>query len=116
VSSLPAEIEDAAKVDGAGTRAILRRVVLPLIAPGAAGTSALVFLAAWGAFLVPLVFAATIQVQPLSVIIPQYTTKYATNYGLQAAAGVIALVPPVLLVLWLNRYIVEGVLRGAVKG
>jgi multiple sugar transport system permease protein len=110
VAALPTAVQEAAQVDGARHVTILTRVVVPLVAPGLAGTAVLVFLTAWGAFLIPLVFATTVATQPLPVLIPQYTTKFVQNYGLQAAAGVLALLPPALLAVLMRRYLIQGIL------
>jgi len=115
ISALPADIENAARIDGAGPLQILRRIVLPLIAPGVAAASVIVFLTSWAAYLIPLAFAPTLRTSPLTVLIPQYASRYGQDYGLQAAAGLIALLPPVLVVIWLNRHLMRGLLTGALK-
>lgn len=114
IASLPADIENAARLDGAPWRIVLWKVVAPLISPGMAAAALITFLATWASFLIPLTFSATIKTQPLTVIIPDYASRYTTNYGLQAAAGIVALLPPVLLVCWLNRHLVRGLLAGSV--
>lgn len=115
ISALPADIENAARIDGAGPLQVLRRVVLPLIAPGVAAASVIVFLTSWAAYLIPLAFAPTLRTSPLTVLIPQYASRYGQDYGLQAAAGLIALLPPALVVIWLNRHLMRGLLTGALK-
>ncbi|MHB8294848.1 MAG: carbohydrate ABC transporter permease [Acidimicrobiales bacterium] len=113
IASLPPDIEGAALIDGASKFTLLWRIVVPLIAPGMAAVGVLVFLASWAAFLVPLTFAPTIRAEPLTVLITQYTSHYSVDFGLQAAAGMIALIPPILIVVWLNRYLLRGLLKGA---
>ncbi len=115
IAALPADIENAARLDGAGAVAVLRRVVMPLIAPGIAAASVIVFLTSWAAYLIPLAFAPTLRTSPLTVLIPQYASRYGQDYGLQAAAGLIALLPPALVVIWLNRHLMRGLLTGALK-
>lgn len=115
IASLPADIENAAKLDGAPSRTILWKIVAPLIGPGMAAAAVIVFLTTWAAFLIPLTLAPTIHTEPLTVLIPQYTTRFSQNYGLQAAAGIIALLPPATVVVWLNRYLLRGLLRGALN-
>lgn len=113
VAAMPPDIEDAARMDGAGTFTLITKIIGPLIAPGIVAAGIVTFLAAWGAFLIPLVFANEVSSQPITVLIPQYTSRYAQDYGLQAAAAVLAVLPPVVLVLWLRRYLVSGLLAGA---
>lgn len=115
IASLPIDIENAARLDGAGWRTLLWKIVTPLIAPGMAVAALISFLTTWASFLIPLTFAATTKTQPLTVIVPDYASRYTTNYGLQAAAGIVALLPPVLLVCWLNRHLVRGLVMGAVN-
>lgn len=115
IASIPIDIENAARVDGAPWRTVLWKIVAPLIAPGMAVAALIAFLATWASFLIPLTFSATTTTQPLTVIVPDFATRYTTDYGLQAAAGIIALFPPVLLVCWLNRHLVRGLLAGAVN-
>ncbi len=115
IAALPPDIENAARIDGAAPFAVLRRIVLPLIAPGVAATGVIVFLTSWAAYLIPLAFAPTLRTEPLTVLIPQYASRYAQDYGLQAAAGVLALVPPAIVVIWLNRHLMRGLLTGALK-
>ena len=114
IYSLPRSLEEAAMIDGATPLIILRGVLLPLIGPGLASTTIVVFLMTWGQFLIPLTFAPTAGVQPLTVLIPDFATKYAVNYGLQAAAGLLAVVPPVAVVIRFNRSLLSGLLTGAV--
>ncbi|MGH3495176.1 MAG: carbohydrate ABC transporter permease, partial [Sciscionella sp.] len=115
IASIPVDIEDAARLDGAGTMTLLRKIIAPLVAPGCVAAGTVTFLAAWSAFLIPVVFSNTPATQPLTVLIPQYTSKYAQDYGLQAAAAILALLPPAALVIWLRKYLLSGILAGAVK-
>jgi len=115
MASLPVDIEHAARIEGASWATLLRKIVIPLIAPGMAAAAVIVFLTTWASFLIPLTFASTIHTEPLTVILPQYATRYSQEYGLQAAAGIIALLPPAAVVCWLNRHLVRGLLAGAVN-
>ena len=75
----------------------------------------MVFLGAWGAFLIPLVYAGAQGAQPLTVVIPTYATQFASNYGLKATAGLMAVLPPLLLVVMLRRHLLAGLISGAIK-
>lgn len=112
IASMPIDIEHAARLDGAGTLTLLTKIIMPLAAPGCVAAGVVTFLASWGAFLIPAVFSNTSGTQPLTVLIPQYATKYSQDFGLQAAAAMIALLPPVVLVIWLRRYLLSGILAG----
>jgi len=112
--SLPLALEEAAQLDGAGRLYILFRIVLPLAAPGLTAAAILTFLGAWGQYMVPLIFSPT-NTKPLTVLIPEFATKNFIDYGLITAAGSIAIVVPALVVIFLNRYLVSGLLAGSVK-
>lgn len=113
--SLPISLEEAAWLDGASRTYTLVRIVLPLAAPGLIASAILTFLSAWGQFMVPLVFSPSLATKPLTVLIPEFVTRNYVDYGLMNAAGVIAIVPPVILVAFLNRYLVRGLMAGAGK-
>jgi multiple sugar transport system permease protein len=115
IVTLPEDIESAARLDGAGTFRVLGSVVGPLVAPGLVAAAVVTFLASWGAFLIPLVYANTAGTEPLTVLIPTFASKFSSDYGLQSAAGLIAVLPPVLLVVLLQKYLLSGLLKGATK-
>jgi multiple sugar transport system permease protein len=112
--SLPLSLEEAAQIDGAGRLYVFFRIVLPLAGPGLTAAAILTFLGAWGQYLVPLVFSPTLT-KPLTVLIPEFATKNFIDYGLITAAGSIAIIIPALVVIFLNRYLVTGLLAGSVK-
>jgi multiple sugar transport system permease protein len=111
---LPVALEEAAQIDGAGRLYIFFRIVLPLVGPGLTAAAILTFLGAWGQYLVPLVFSPT-ATKPLTVLIPEFVTKNFIDYGLITAAGTIAIVVPAIVVIFLNRYLVSGLLAGSIK-
>jgi multiple sugar transport system permease protein len=112
--ALPIALEEAAQLDGAGRLYILFRIVLPLARPGLTAAAILTFLGAWGQYMVPLIFSPT-ATKPLTVLIPEFAGKNFIDYGLITAAGSIAIVVPALVVIFLNRYLVSGLLAGSVK-
>lgn len=112
---LPVSLEEAAWIDGAGRLHTLLRIVLPMAAPGLIAAAILTFLTAWGQFLIPLVFSPTLATKPLTVLIPEFVSKNYVDYGLMNAAGVLAILPPLLLVVFLNRYLISGLTAGSGK-
>ena len=112
--ALPISLEEAAQLDGAGRLYIFFRIVLPLAGPGLTAAAILTFLGAWGQYLVPLIFSPQ-ATKPLTVLVPEFVTKNFIDYGLITASGSIALVIPALVVIFLNRYLVSGLLAGSVK-
>ena len=115
MSSLPISLEEAGQVDGASRMQVLWRIVLPLAWPGLVSTAIIMFLFAWGQFLFPLVLSSDLSSQPLTVVIASLQGRRVVPYTLLSAAGVYAMIVPALIALFLNRYIVNGLLTGSVK-
>jgi len=113
---LPADLEEAAKVDGASTWQAFYKVTVPLSAPGVITTGLLTFIFAWNEFLFANTFLLEPDTQPATVIIPQFASIYTTDYGAQAAAALLMTLPLVILVLFFQRRIVSGLTAGATTG
>jgi multiple sugar transport system permease protein len=105
VRDLPPEPEEAALIDGCNRFGAFRRVVLPQMRSGIAALTAIVMLFVWGQFLIPLLLTSTEETKPVTVIITEFIGKYTTNYPLLTAAGILAVVPPAIVALVLNRHI-----------
>ena len=114
--SMPADLEEAARVDGCTRLGALFRVILPLARPGLLTTAMFGFLLAWDEFLYSLIFTSTTNAKTIPVAIAEFTGKYSSDFGLIAAGGVLASLPPLLFALLFQRYIVGGLTSGAVKG
>jgi multiple sugar transport system permease protein len=112
VREMETEPEEAALIDGCRRWQAFLRVVLPQMSSAMAAVAAIVALSVWGEFLIPLLLSSTSNAKPVTVLITEYVGKYTTNYPLLAAAGVLALIPPALLALILNRRI-TGVMAGS---
>jgi multiple sugar transport system permease protein len=114
--SIPPNLEEAARVDGCTRLGALGRVILPLARPGLLTTGMFGFLLAWDEFLYSLIFTSTTNAKTIPVAIAEFTGKYSSDFGQIAAGGVLAALPPLLLALLFQRYIVGGLTSGAVKG
>jgi multiple sugar transport system permease protein len=114
--SIPLDIEEAARIDGCSRIGALFRVVLPLVSPGIAATFVFAFIIAWNEFFYALIFSSTLNSKTLSVLVEEFSSKFGEDYVLMSAAGVLASLPPVVLALVFQRYIVQGLTAGAVKG
>jgi len=117
-ASIPRELIESAAVDGAGVMNTLVRILRPMIMPGLATTATYAFLYSWTEFLQALTFLATNDKLTLPVkLFDVATGTYgAINNGYLSAGVVIAMVPCILLYLALQRYYVQGLMSGAVKG
>ena len=113
---LPAELEDAAQMDGASRLRAAVEVVVPLAAPAVATTAILTFLFAWNEFLFALSFTATPERQTVPVALALLRGRYQVPWGQILAAAVTASVPVALVVLAFQRRIVRGLTAGSVKG
>jgi ABC-type glycerol-3-phosphate transport system permease component len=113
---LPAELEEAAMVDGAGRLRAFWEVIVPLAVPGIATTAILTFVYSWNEFLFALSFTLGPERQTVPVAIALFRGQYQVPWGQILAAAVIATMPVTLLVLAFQRRIVQGLTAGAVKG
>lgn len=112
---MPAELEEAAIVDGAGFFRVFFTIMLPLSMPVTATVSILTFLATWNAFFLPLVFSfSNPSLRTVSVGMQAFVGENSTDWPGMAAAGVISILPVVLLFIFMQKYFVEGI-AGAVK-
>jgi multiple sugar transport system permease protein len=113
---VPAEIEEAALLDGCTRLQALYKVVLPLAAPGILTAALLVFIQAWNEFFFALIIMTDPTVQTLPVGIALFPGEYTMPWGEIGAASTIATLPLILLTLLFQRGIVRGLSAGAVKG
>jgi ABC-type glycerol-3-phosphate transport system permease component len=113
---LPAEIEEAAMVDGASRLGAFRDIVVPLSWPGLATTAILTFLYCWNEFLFALSFTLGPERHTVPVAIALFRGQYQVAWGQVLAGAVVATLPVALLVLAAQRRIVAGLTAGAVKG
>lgn len=117
IQTLPSELEEAARIDGASEWAIYRRVIIPLSAPALAVTAIFSFQRYWNAFIWPLIVLQredyyTLQVG-LSFI---HTSEFGTNYGLLLAGASMAAIPMIIFFFSFQRYFMQGLRIGALKG
>ncbi|WP_084423157.1 carbohydrate ABC transporter permease [Cohnella thermotolerans] len=114
--NVPKEMEEAAFVDGSGRFRTMFTIVFPLAMPGIAATSIFTFLTAWDEFMFASSFTQTYASKTLPIAVSEFVGKHSLDWGLMTAAGFIASLPPVLISLFLYRYIVGGLTAGGVKG
>jgi multiple sugar transport system permease protein len=114
--SIPREIEQAAMMDGASLSATLRIITLPLAAPVMATSALFAFLLAWDEFFYALLFTSDQRAKTLTVAIADLAGGRVSDYGLIAAAGVLAALPPVIVGLLMQRALISGLTSGGVKG
>ncbi len=114
-ATIPAELEEAARIDGCTRLQALMRIVLPLSGPGLVSVIIFAFIASWNEYLYAFIYSS-VTAKTLPVLIGEFSTKLGLEYLKIAAAGVIASLPPIILALVFQKYLIKGLTTGAVKG
>lgn len=113
---IPKDLEEAAMIDGATQFVAFRQIILPLTLPGIAATLGFVFTAAWSELLFSLMLISGNESATFPVGLLSFVSKFSVDFGQMMAAGVMALIPACLFFLLIQRYLVQGLTAGAVKG
>lgn len=117
ISSVPDELMDAARIDGAGEFTIFWRIILPIIAPGLTSLGLIFFMGSWNDFQAPLIYLKSPENFTLPLLIRSLTGPVGrTVFDIQMAASVISLIPLLIIFLIFQRRFLEGIAAGAVKG
>lgn len=115
-ATIPKELEEAAMIDGCGRAASFFRIILPISYPIILSVTLIMFLNTWSQFQIPLILASSMETKPMAIVVSEFMTKDTIQYGLIAAAGMIALIPPALAALIFRKYLISGMTKGSVKG
>jgi alpha-glucoside transport system permease protein len=113
--TLPKDLIEAARMDGASNFAVFRRVVVPLSVPALASYAIFQFLWVWNDLLMSLIFVSDPSKQPMTVRIPYLLSTYGQEYHLLSAAAFLLMIVPLVVFFALQRYFVQGLLAGSVK-
>ncbi len=113
---IPKDLEEAAMIDGATQFMAFRQIILPLTLPGIAATLGFVFTAAWSELLFALMLISGNDAATFPVGLLTFVSKFSVDFGQMMAAGILALIPACLFFLLIQRYLVQGLTAGAVKG
>lgn len=120
--SIPSDLEDAARVDGANALRIWWSVVLPLARPALTAVAIITFLSTWNSFFWPLIVTRTDAVRTLPVGVAQFMSlrpgmvQGTQAFGQSMAGAVMAALPPIIVFMLLQRYFIEGISRTGIKG
>ncbi len=114
--SLPNDLEDAARVDGATRFEAFRMVVLPLSTPGLAACGVIIFIVSWHELLIPLVINSKLELMTLPMVLSSLIGDTNILFNVMMALALLALLPTMVLVLVMQKYVVQGLVTGAVKG
>lgn len=114
--TIPVELEEAARIEGAGRWTVYSRIILPLGRPALIMVSIFGFFYYWNEFLLPLIYLSSQNLFPVSVGVANYVGQLSQNYPLMMAAAAISLAPPLLFFFIFQRFFVQGVVISGVKG
>ncbi|HBF38536.1 MAG TPA: transporter [Firmicutes bacterium] len=116
VANIPKELEEAAMVDGCSRLRAIFNVILPILLPGLIATGSFAFIGCWNEFLFALILISKSSRYTIPVGLNFMMGEYDINYGALAAGSVIALIPSVLIFAYVQKYLVQGLSTGAIKG
>ncbi|TQJ30763.1 carbohydrate ABC transporter permease [Microbacterium sp. SLBN-146] len=114
--SIPAELEESARIDGASTWQTFWKLIFPLLAPMSATVGIFAFLASWNDFMMPSLITSDPALQTLPVVQSIFQTQFSNNYNVSFASYLMAMAPAIVVYLFTQRWVMEGVTQGAVKG
>lgn len=112
---VPDDLLEAGRIDGCSEFGIYLRLIMPLVRPMTGAFCLISFLGAWNAFLGPNIFLQSQAKLPLPVVLNQYITLYQQQYGVFLAGTLLAIIPPAILFLLLQKEFISGLTSGAVK-
>ncbi|MEV7606435.1 carbohydrate ABC transporter permease [Paenarthrobacter sp. NPDC089322] len=114
--SIPMELEESARIDGASTWQTFWRLIFPLLAPMSATVGIFAFLYAWNDFMMPSLIISDPALQTLPVRQNLFQTQFSNNYHVSFASYLMAMAPAIVAYLFTQRWVMAGVTQGAVKG
>lgn len=115
LDSVPTELEDAARIDGCTLLGAMFKVILPLSLPGLMAVVIISFLFSWNMFMAPLILTYTLKSKPITVTISEFVGQYYAEWNLMSAGALVAIIPPILVALLFQKYIIKGIVGGAIK-
>jgi len=113
--SISRSYEEAALIDGCSRLQTLRYIYVPMARPGLIATGILAFLLSWDEFFFSLIFTSSLAAKTIPVAIAEFTGKNTVDYGMITTGGVIASIPPLLIAIFFQKYIVMGMTGGGNK-
>ena len=115
-AEIPNELEDAALIDGCSYWQLFQKIMLPLVAPGLVASAIFCLLLAWNEFAFALTLTYTIKSQTLPIAIAGMTNDRGTLFGSMGAVGTVATLPVLAFAIYVQKYLVQGLTAGAIKG
>ncbi len=116
MKTLPLELEESAFMEGCGVFDIYRRIILPLSIPTIASVSVFTFLWSYNDLFLQMIILRKEEVMPISALLRMISSQFGTDFGLMAASVTLVVVPVLVIYIVLQKYIIEGMTQGALKG
>ncbi|ARC58520.1 Trehalose transport system permease protein SugB [Frondihabitans sp. 762G35] len=113
--SIPDELEESARIDGATTGQVFWQLIFPLLAPMSATVGIFAFLASWNDFVMPSLITSDPAMQTLPVLQQMFQTQFSNNYNVSFASYLMAMAPAIIVYLFTQRWVMAGVTQGAIK-
>jgi len=113
--SIPGELEESARIDGATTWQVFWKLVFPLLAPMNATVGIFAFLAAWNDYMMPSLITSDASMQTIPVVQKLFQTSFSTDYNVAFASYLMAMAPTIIVYVLAQRWVMSGVTRGAIK-
>ncbi len=114
--SIPNELLEAARIDGLNEYGIFAKIALPLVKPGIATLVIFTFVNIWNDFMGPLIYLNSTELKTIQLGIRMFISQYGADYALIAAASVCSLIPVLIVFIGCQKWFVEGITAGGVKG
>lgn len=116
ISGIPKQVDEAAMIDGASKLRLIATVIMPVLLPGIIATSAFAFIGCWNEFMTAYVFTTSKNMFTIPVGLKFLIGEFDIYYASLAAGSIIALIPPVILFAYIQKFLIQGLSSGAVKG
>ncbi|MBW8352012.1 carbohydrate ABC transporter permease [Bacillus sp. IITD106] len=114
--SIPKELEEAAMIDGCSHLKALFKIILPLAAPGIAATGIYAFIISWNEFVLASILTTSDKARTLPVGLSEFSSMFEVDWGSTMAASALVTFPVIIVFLWLQKYFIQGLSQGSVKG
>jgi len=115
INTIPRELDEAAFLDGCGRVSTFFKIILPNTYPIIFAVILIIFLMTWNQYQIPLILASSRDTKPLSMIAAEFSSKDLVQYGITAAAGILAILPPAIIAVIFRKSLILGLMRGSVK-
>lgn len=115
IKEIPHELWQAGKIDGFSEWKIFTKIAVPISAPVILTMTLIMLLMSWKQYIIPMVLLSSYEHKPLTMIMSEFMSRYAINYGMIAAIGIVSIIPPAIGALAFRKFLISGLTSGAVK-